>query len=144
MKKENDMKNRKMLMELKKVEPMFDKLSDVAYEIVKNVFDDYCTSIDDIIVGDKTVEIVYEYSCRGEYGHESEFVPIEWFDEGFDYEAAYREIKQKEAEAEQKMLEAEQKRKAAAKKAAAARKAKKEYETYLKLKQKYEAGSGAK
>ena len=144
MKRENDMKNREMLMELKRVEPMFDKLSNVAYEIVKNVFDDYCTSIDDIIVGDKLVEIVYEYSCRGEYGHESEFVPIEWFDEDFDYEAAYREMKRKEAEAEQKMLEAEKKRKAAAKKAAAARKAKKEYETYLKLKQKYEAGSGAK
>ena len=127
-----------MLMELKKVEPMFDKLSNVAYEIVKNVFDDYCTSIDDIIVGDKTVEVAYEYYCHGVYGHESVLVPIEWFDEGFDYEAAFKEMKRKEREAEQKKLEVERKRKAAAKKAAEKRKAKKEYETYLKLKQKYE------
>ena len=42
------------------------------------------------------------------------------------------------SEEEQKRIEAERKRKAAAKKAAAERKAKKEYDTYLKLKQKYE------
>ena len=132
------MKNREMLMELKKVEPMFDHLIDVATEIVESTFDGYCYSIDDLIVGDKTVEVMYEYHCCGEYGHESVLVPIEWFDEGFDYEAAYREMKRREAEAEQKRIEAERKRKAKAKKAAAKRKAKEEYETYLKLKQKYE------
>jgi hypothetical protein len=133
------MKNREMLMELEKVEPMFDYLADVADEIVTSTFDGYCYSVDDLIVRDKAVEVVYEYYCRGEYGHESVVVPIEWFDEGFDYEAAYREMKRKEAEEEKKIAAAEKKRKAAAKKAAAARKAKKEYETYLKLKQKYEA-----
>ena len=136
--KENAMKNRKMLMELKKVEPMFNKLSDVACEIVKSTFDDYCCSIDDLIVRDKTVEVVYEYHCHGEYGNESVFVPIEWFDEGFDYEAAYKEMKRKEAEEEKMRIEAERKRKAKARKAAAALKAKKEYETYLKLKRKYD------
>ena len=133
------MKNREMLMELKKVEPMFDKLIDVAHEIVESTFDDRCCSIDDLIVGDKTVEVQYETHCHGEYGHESVLVPIEWFDEDYDYEAAYKELKRKEAEEEKKIAEAEKKRKAAAKKAAAARKAKKEYETYLKLKQKYES-----
>jgi len=133
--KENAMKNREMLMELKKAKSIFKKLSDIAYEIVKNVFDDYCTSIDDLIVGDKTVEIVYTY--RYNYC-DSVVVPIEWFDEGFDYKAAFKEMKRKEAEEEKKRIEAERKRKAAAKKAATARKAKKEYETYLKLKQKYE------
>ena len=133
------MKNREMLMELKKVEPMFDKLIDVAHEIVESTFDGYCCSIDDLTVRDKAVEVMYEYHCRGEYGHDSVLVPIEWFDEGFDYEAAYREMKRREAEEEKKIAEAEKKRKAAAKKAAAARKAKKEYETYLKLKQKYES-----
>lgn len=132
------MKNREMLMELKKVEPMFDKLIDVAHEIVESTFDIYCCSIDDLIVGDKTVEVQYEYHCHGEYGHESVLVPIEWFDEDFDYEAAFKEMKRKAREAKQKKLEAERRRKAAAKKAAAERKAKKEYETYLKLKQKYE------
>ena len=132
------MKNREMLMELKKVEPMFDKLIDVAHEIVESTFDNYCCSIDDLIVGDKTVEVLYEYHYPSEYGHDSVLVPIEWFDEGFDYEAAFKEMKHKEHEEEQKRIEAKRKRKAAAKKAVAARKAKKEYETYLKLKQKYE------
>ena len=140
--KDNAMKNREMLMELKKVEPMFDKLIDVAHEIVESTFDSQCCSIDDLVVGDKTVEVQYEYRCRGEYGHDYVHVPIEWFDEGFDYEAAYREMKRKEAEAEQKKLEATKKRKAAAKRRAAIKKANKEFETYLKLKQRYEAEGG--
>lgn len=135
---ESTVKNREMLAELKRVEPMFDKLSIVAHEIVERTFDSQCCSIDDLVVGDKTVEVQYEYRCRGEYGHDYVNVPIEWFDEGFDYEAAYREMKRKEAEEEQKKLEAEQKRKAAAKRRAAVRKASRELETYLKLKQKYE------
>lgn len=73
------MTNREMLMELKKVEPMFDKLSDVAYEIVESVFDGYCSNIDDLIVGDKIVEVLYEYDCHGEHGHELVRIPIEWF-----------------------------------------------------------------
>jgi len=132
------MTNREMLLELRRTEPMFDKLSGIAHEIIESIFDPYCYSIDDLIVGENVVEVLYEYHCHGEYGHESVHVPIEWFDEGFDYEAAYKEMKRKEREEEQKRLKAEQKRKAAAKKAAAARKAKQEYETYLKLKQKYE------
>ena len=139
--KENDMKNREMLMELKKVEPMFDKLSNVAYEIVTSTFDGYCYSVDDLIVRDKAVEVVHEYHCRGEYGHETVVVPIEWFDEGFDYEAAYIKMKQKEAEEEKKTAVAEKKRKAATKRRAAAKRANKEFETYLKLKKKkYETG----
>lgn len=63
--------------------------------------------------------------------------PIKWFDEDYNYKAAYKELKRKEAEEAEKKRKAEQKRKAAAKKAAAKRKAKKEYETYLKLKEKY-------
>ena len=126
-------------MELKKVEPMFDKLIDVAQEIVESTFDKQCCCIEGFEVGDKAVAVRYEYHCRGEYGHDSVIVPIEWFDEGFDYEAAFKEMKRKEAEEEKKRLEAKQKRKAAAKKAAAKRKAKKEYEAYLALKQKYES-----
>ena len=138
------MKNKEMLMELKKVKPMFDKLSNVAYEIVESTFDDYCCSIDDLIVGDKTVEVLYEYHCCREYGHESVFVPIEWFDEGFDYKSAYEEMKLKAEKRQKKILAAEKKRKTAAKKAAAERKAKKEYETYLKLKQKYDSDKESK
>ena len=138
------MKNREMLAELKRVEPMFDKLSNVAHEIVERTFDSRCCSIDDLVVGDKTVEVQYEYRCRGEYGHDCVNVPVEWFDEDYDYEAAYWEMKRKEAEEEQKKLEAEQKRKAAAKRRAAVKRASKEFETYLKLKQKYEAAEESK
>lgn len=140
MKEENTMKNREMLMELKRVEPMLDKLRDVAFEIVKIVFDDRCIGIDDLTVGDKTVEVRYEYNCHGEYEHDCVHVPLEWFDEGFDCDAACREMRRKELEAEQKKLEAEQKRKDAAKRRAAVKRASRELETYLKLKQKYEAG----
>ena len=133
------MKNREMLMELKKVKPMFDKLSNIAYEMIESTIDFCCCGIDDLIVKDKNVEVQYETHCHGEYGHESVLIPIEWFDEGFDYEAAFKEMKRKEREEEQKRIDAERKRKAAAKKAAAERKAKKEYETYLKLKQKYDS-----
>lgn len=144
MREENTMKNREMLMELKRVEPMLDKLSDVAHEIVERTFESRCCSIDDLIVGDKTVEVQYEYRCCGEYGHDYVNVPIEWFDEGFDYEAAYREMKCREREAELKKLEAERRRKAAAKRRAAVKRASREFETYLKLKQKYEAAEESK
>lgn len=109
------MKNREMLMELKKVEPMYDKLIDVALDIVESTFDDSCCSIDDLIVGDKTVEVQYETHCHGEYGHDYVYVPIEWFDEGFDYEAAFKEMKRKAREAKRKKLEAKKKRVEAAK-----------------------------
>ena len=138
------MTNKEMLMELKKVKPMYDKLISIAHKIVVNTFDYSCYSVNDLIVGKKTVEVVYEYHCHGAYGHESVLVPLKWFDEGFDYVAAYKEMKRKEREEEQKRIEAERKHKAAVKKATAARKAKKEYEAYLKLKQKYEVESCAK
>ena len=136
------MKNREMLMELKKVKPMFDKLSYIAHKMIESTINFRCCGIDDLVVGDKTVEVQYETHCYGEYGHDCVHVPIEWFDEGFDYVAAFKEMKRKEAEEENKRIAAERKRKAAAKKAAAARKAKKEHELYLKLKQKYEAAGG--
>lgn len=133
------MKNREMLMELKKVKPMFDKLSHVAHEMIESTINFRCCGIDDLVVGDKNVEVQYEIHCHGEYGHESVLVPIEWFDEGFDYVAAFKEMKQKEAEEENKRIAAERKRKAAAKRRTAIKKANKEFETYLKLKQKYDS-----
>ena len=120
------MKNREMLMELKKVKPMFDRLSYVAHEMIESTINFRCCGIDDLVVGDKNVEVQYETHCHGEYGHESVLVPIEWFDEGFDYVAAYREMKRKAEKRQKKILAAEKKCKAAAKKAAAERKAKKE------------------
>ena len=89
------MTNREMLMELKKAKLLFDYLADIADEIVTSTFDGNCYSVDDLIVGDKTIEVVYKFHYCGEFGHESVFIPIEWFDEGFGYEAAYEEMKLK-------------------------------------------------
>ena len=120
------MTNREMLMEIKKAALLMEQVKDIAHEIVENTFDRHCSSIDDVAVEDTTVKIWYEYECRGEYFNSSVRVPIEWFDEGFDYRAAYKEMRQKEVEEEKK----KKKKKIA--------EAKKEYETYLKLKEKYE------
>ena len=43
------MTNKEMLMELKKVKPMYDKLISIAHKIVVNTFDYSCYSVNDLI-----------------------------------------------------------------------------------------------
>ena len=105
------------------------EISNKLKKIIKDTYDSYITCVNDFSVEDEYIEVTYDYVS----------IPRKWLNEGFDYEAAYKEMKRREREVEQKTLEAERKRKAAAKKATEARKAKKEYETYLKLKRKYES-----
>lgn len=132
------MTNRQMLSQLKKVQQLELHIKDIAYEIVRSTFDQKCIGIDSVVVGNTAVDVTYEVNCHGEYAHSSVNVPIEWFDEGYDYMHAFREMRRKEVEERLKAIEKERKRKAAAKKAAAAKRAKKEYETYLSLKKKFE------
>jgi hypothetical protein len=82
---------------------------------------------------DTYVVVYYENSYRGFYEHNSVNIPIEWFDEGFDYKSAYLELLRK-AEEEKKKAEVEEKQKQKE------LQEKKEYDTYLKLKEKYENG----
>ena len=63
-------------MELKKVKPMFDKLSNVAHEIVESTFDGCCSNIDNLIIGDKTVEVKYEGVVKHGVGHSSRHFKI--------------------------------------------------------------------
>ena len=126
---------REKIEELRRVRPIYDSVAEFAKKIIEDIYH-YCSVyIIDITVVNNKIDISYKY---GYYGHDYFSIPIEWFDEGFDYKAAYREMKKKEAEEVEKKLKAERKRKAAAKRRAAVKKANKEFETYLKLKKKYE------
>ena len=87
----------------------------------------------DVIVG-------YEYACRGEWWNEEVIIPIEWFDEDFDYVKAYEKILRKEEANRKRAEKARLKRAAEKRKHAKELKAKKEYDKYLKLKKKYENG----
>lgn len=138
-KMESSMRNREMLEEIKRVEPIRSKMRELADKIVAGTFDYSLECTTDLIVLEDKVEVHYDCCCRGEWGHDVVHVPIEWFDEGFDYKAAYTDMLKKQ-EAAKKLAEAARKRKEeAAKKRAKAKKAEKEFKTYLKLKEKYEA-----
>ena len=107
--------------------------------IIKETFDYHCDSIDSFTVGDDELEVRYWYSCRGEHGNGGASVPIEWLDDGFDYVSAYEEMKRKSEEKRKKEEKREKIRKEVERKASEARREKREYETYLKLKRKYES-----
>ena len=132
------MRNREMLEEIKRVEPIRSKMRELADKIVADTFDYFLECTTDLIVLEDKVEVHYDYCCRGEWGREIVYVPIEWFDDGFDYKAAYQDMLKKQEAAKRRAEAARKKKEEAAKKKAEARKAEKEYKTYLKLKKRYE------
>jgi hypothetical protein len=125
------MTNREILSAIKNVEPLFDHIESVVFKIIQDTFDYHIRYIEDISVLDTYVVVYYENSYGGFYEHNSVNIPIEWFNEGFDYKSAYNELLRK-AEEEKKKAEAEEKQKQKE------LQEKKEYDTYLKLKEKYE------
>jgi hypothetical protein len=127
------MTNREILSEIKKVEPLFEHIESVVFDIIKDTFDYHIRSVEDISVLDTHVVVYYENSYGGFYDYDNVRIPIEWFDEGFDYKSAYRELLR---EAEEKRVKAEAEEKQKQKEL----QEKKEYDTYLKLKEKYENG----
>lgn len=135
-----------MLMVLKNATSSFEHIKEVAEKIISRTHDSHITFANYVNVTENDVTVNYEYSCRGEYGTEEIIIPIEWFDEEFDYVKAYEKILRK-AEANRKRAEkarlkrAAEKRKRAAEKRKHAKelKEKKEYNMYLKLKEKYES-----
>ena len=135
------MKMRDKIEAVMRVQPYRDEIISKLEEIIKNTYDYFLSDVRDFTIADGIITADYNYACRGEYDMASAGVPVEWLDEGFDYESAYREQVRK-AEEKRREAELEQKRKeAAAKKAAAEQRAKKEYETYLRLKNKYEGST---
>lgn len=134
-----EMTNREMLMVLKNATSSFEHIKEVAEKIISNTCDRNIEYVNYVKVKENDVIVNYGYSCRGEYGDSEVIFPIEWFDEGFDYVKAYEELLRKR-EADRKRAEKDRmKREAEKRKRAKELKEKKEYKTYLKLKEKYES-----
>jgi hypothetical protein len=132
------MTNREMLMEIKNTAPSLEHIKEVAEKIISRTRDSYIDNVNYIDVKEYDVIVGYEYACRGEWCNEEVIIPIEWFDEEFDYVKAYEEILRKEEANRKRAEKARLKRAAEKRKRAKELKEKKEYNTYLKLKEKYE------
>ena len=97
------MTNREILFKIQSVEPLIEQIKERAEIIINNTIDPYIQTVIDINVFDTYVEIFYDY-CRygewlgdvvnGECGKDCVKIPMEWFYEGFDYKAAYKELTQ--------------------------------------------------
>ncbi len=123
---------------IKNVEDYEVEISNKLEKIIEDTYDSHITCVNDFIVGDEYIEVTYDYTCRGYGDTDYVSIPRKWLDEGFDYKAAYEEMKRK-AEEQRKKEEAEKKKRAEEeKRLEEKRKAKEEYEQYLKLKDKYE------
>lgn len=125
------MTRREMLEKVKETQTIRDELINLAEKIIKDTFDHRIDDINDIKITQHEVEVDYGSSCYGEYYPETAVIPIEWFDEKFDYRKAYEDLVQKREEERKK-------REAAERKAAKAATKKREYEMYLNLKKKFE------
>jgi hypothetical protein len=132
------MTNREMLMKIKDAAPSLEHIKEVAEKIISRTRDRYIDNVNYIDVKEYDVIVGYEWACRGEWCNEEVIIPIEWFDEDFDYVKEYEKILHKEEANRKRAEKARLKRAAEKRKKAKELKAKKEYNTYLKLKNKYE------
>ncbi len=109
------------------------ELKEALVPIIKDTYDYHCDGVEgyDFSEDGKSIECHYSYRCRGESDTDWCKIPIKWLEDGYDYKADYEEMRRK-SEEERKRWEEEEKKKAQE------RKEKAEYETYLKLKEKYE------
>jgi len=86
------MTSREMLFKIQSIESLISHIKDRAEVIINNTFDPYIRTAIDIKVSDTHVEIFYDYCIYNEWGKDSVKIPIEWFDEGFDYKSAYNDF----------------------------------------------------
>ena len=100
--------------------------------IIQDTYDYHCDGIEgyDFSEDGKSIACHYSYTCRGEYDTDCCVIPVRWLEDGYDYKAEFEEMKRKNEEALKRREEEEKKKEQA-------RKEKAEYETYLKLKEKY-------
>ena len=132
------MTNREMLMIIKNAAPSLEHIKEVAEKIISKTYIDHIKGVNYIVVTETDVLVDYYYTYRGEWIRSEIEIPIEWFDEGFDYVKAYEKILRKEEANRKRAEKARLKRAAEKRKKAKELKEKKEYKTYLKLKEKYE------
>lgn len=123
---------------VQKVQDYEVEITELLEKIIKDTYDYHCDGINNFTIQDNNIYVNYCWTCRGDYGHDDVYIPIEWLDEGFDYKAAYKEklrlaelARKREEEKERRRIEKERKKQAKLKE-------KKEYEKYLELKKKYE------
>jgi hypothetical protein len=86
------MTNREMLSAIKGVIPLINYIKERAEIIINNTFDHDIQTVVDIAVSDIYVEIFYDYRTHNKWGRDCVKIPIEWFDEGFDYKSAYNKM----------------------------------------------------
>ena len=134
------MTNREMLMVIKNAAPSLEHIKEIAKKMIYTTCDNCIEYVNHIDVKDHDVEVNYAYKCRGEWGNEIRIIPIEWFDEEFDYVKAYKKFLRKREANRKRAEKARLKRAAEKRKKAKELKEKKDYKTYLKLKEKYENG----
>lgn len=132
------MTNREKIHALKKVQAYYKEISNLLVQIIQDTYDYHCQCIKDFSIGDNNIYVYYEYTCRGDYGCDEAFVPIEWLDKGFDYKAAYKEKCRQVELARIREEKKEKKRLESLRKAKAKLIEEQEYKKYLALKKKYE------
>ena len=82
-----------MLTVIANVKSLFAHIESVAIKIIQDTFDYHARFVEDILVLKTEVVVSYMSSKSGCYEYERVRIPIEWFDEGFDYKSAYGETK---------------------------------------------------
>ena len=109
-----------------------DELKAELEPIIKDTYDSCCNGIEDYCfsIDGKTIECHYSYRCCGECDTDWCIIPTKWLEDGYDYKADYEEMKRKSEEGRKRKEEEEKKKEQE-------RQEKAEYETYLKLKEKY-------
>lgn len=90
------MTNREMLMVIKDATPSLKHIEEVAEKIISNTYDSHIEGVNYFVVTEPDVIVGYNYTCRGEWYNDEIEIPIEWFDEEFDYVKAYEKILHKE------------------------------------------------
>lgn len=116
---------------IKNVEDYEVEVKNKLEEIIKCTYDSHCYLVEDFTVGDEFIDVTYSYTCKGYSDTDYATIPRKWLEDGFDYKAAYEELKRK-AEEQRKKEEAEEKKRVEE------LHKKEEYKQYLKLKEKYE------
>lgn len=134
------MTNKEKIHALKKVQAYYKEISNLLVQIIQDTYDYHCQCIQDFSIGNDSIYVYYEYTCRGDYGRDDVFIPIEWLDEGFDYKAAYKEKCRQAELARIREEKKEKKRLESLRKAKAKLEKEQEYKKYLALKKKYEGG----
>ena len=85
------MTNREMLMVIKNFDSSFDHIQEVAEKIISKTYDRRVANVNYIDVKEYDVVVSYYYTYGDEWRSSKIEIPIEWFDEEFDYVKAYKE-----------------------------------------------------